>query len=287
MRWEQGRRSENVEDRRGSRAAASMGGGAIGCGSIVVGLIYLALGGDPRTAMQIVAAGQQAAQSAPVANTAPSKADDELAAFVSVVLGSTEDVWGKLFAAQGARYTPPKLVLFTGKVDSACGRTSASVGPFYCPGDQKAYIDLSFYRELKSQLGAPGDFAQAYVIAHEIGHHIQNLLGTSEKVARKEHAAKSEAEANSWSVKLELQADCYAGVWAHHAENQLHWLENGDIGEAMTAAKAIGDDTLQKAGQGYVVPESFTHGSSADRMRWFKAGMDSGQIAACDTFGGK
>ena len=283
MRWEGGRASSNVEDRRG-RGVARGGGMAVGCGSIVVALIYVGLGGDPRDAVRLVEAGQQLSQGSSQGAVTPAPGEDKLADFISVVLASTEDAWSDVFAADNKRYQPPKLVLFRGAVDSACGHTSAAVGPFYCPGDRKAYVDLSFYEDLQRRFGAPGDFAQAYVIAHEIGHHVQNLLGTSTKVHQAERAAKTEAEANAWSVKLELQADCYAGVWAHHAERTRRWLEPGDVEEALKAAAAIGDDAIQKKAKGFTVPETWTHGSSEQRAKWLRIGMTEGRLAACDTF---
>ena len=210
-------------------------------------------------------------------------ADNESADFVSVVLADTEDTWLVIFKEQGRVYQQPRLVLFSGGVDSACGFARSAMGPFYCPADQKVYIDLDFYRELKDQLGAPGDFAQAYVIAHEVGHHVQNLMGTSDRVQGIQ-SRSDEVTANRYSVMLELQADCYAGVWAYHADTSRHLIEAGDIEEAMNAAAKIGDDALQKQSQGYVVPDSFTHGTSAQRMKWFNAGFASGDIDSCDTF---
>jgi len=210
-------------------------------------------------------------------------ADDQLARFVSTILASTEDVWGEIFMQSGGTYERPRLVLFRGAIPTACGTGQSAMGPFYCPQDRKVYIDLGFYQTLRDQLGSPGDFAQAYVIAHEVGHHVQNLLGISDKVrAAEEHA--SPAQANRLSVKLELQADCYAGVWAKNADESKHILEQGDVESALRAAAAVGDDTLQKRAQGYVVPESFTHGTAAERVGWFKRGLRSGSIASCDTF---
>jgi len=206
--------------------------------------------------------------------------------FVSVVLADTEETWGEIFRQAGRTYEQPKLVLFSGAVESACGFAEAAVGPFYCPGDHKVYIDLSFYQELQSRFGAPGDFAQAYVVAHEIGHHVQTLLGISEQnMAARQRA--SQAEANALSVRQELQADCFAGIWAHNADRSRQLLEQGDVEEGLNAAAAIGDDRLQKQGRGYVSPESFTHGSSEQRVRWFKRGLESGSVQACDTFGTK
>jgi len=213
----------------------------------------------------------------------PSPEEQQLTEFISVVLADTEDTWNALFAAEGARYIEPKLVLFSGAVRSACGRAEAAMGPFYCPGDNKVYIDLSFYRDLRERHGAPGDFAQAYVVAHEIGHHVQTLLGISEQVQAARNRMSRE-QGNKLSVKQELQADCFAGVWAHHANRSRQILEQGDVEEAMNAATAIGDDRLQKQAQGYVTPESFTHGTSAQRVRWFRIGLDKGSVEACDTF---
>ena len=275
-----GRRSGNVEDRRGAKAAA---GGAVGIGGVLVAIVYVMLGGDPNDAVQIATAVSSAGGGASEPAAAPA-GDDAQAQLVSVVLADTEDVWTAIFASAGKRYQEPKLVLFTDSVQSACGRAGASIGPFYCPADQKAYIDLSFYDQLRRRFGAPGDFAQAYVIAHEIGHHVQNLLGVSGQVDQAGRG-RSEAEVNALSVRQELQADCFAGVWAHHADKQRHLLEAGDVEEALRAAEAIGDDTLQRKAQGTVVPESFTHGTSAMRQKWLMAGMKSGSIADCDTFG--
>ncbi|MCA9179691.1 MAG: neutral zinc metallopeptidase [Planctomycetales bacterium] len=276
MRWKEGRRSENVEDRR------ALGGGAIaaggGLGAIVLALLVLFMGGDPQRAMNIATGGGQQ-QTQPKA-TNPE--EDELADFVKVVLGDTEDVWKELFAQQGVQYREPKLVLFTGSVQSGCGRAGAEVGPFYCPADETVYIDLGFYRDLKSKLGAPGDFAQAYVIAHEVGHHIQNLLGLSDAVHAQQQRLP-QAEYNKLSVMLELQADFLAGVWAHHAHRQRNILERGDIEEALTAAAAIGDDTLQENASGRVRPETFTHGTSAERVKWFSLGLKTGDVRQGDT----
>jgi hypothetical protein len=281
MDWKNGRRSDNIEDRRGMSLGRGVVGGGIG--TVVIAVIAMFLGVDPRVVLQGAGelAPQAAEQRAPVRSD---PAEERMKDFVSVVLADTEDTWGAIFAAGNARYEAPKLVLFTDAVRSACGNAQSAMGPFYCPGDHKVYIDLSFYRDLTEKLGAPGDFAQAYVIAHEIGHHVQNLLGISDKV----HAARQrsdEARANALSVRQELQADCFAGIWAHHANRSRQILEAGDIEEGLTAAAAIGDDRLQKQGQGYVVPESFTHGSSAQRVKWFKRGIESGSVKSCDTFG--
>jgi len=254
----------------------AVGGGA---GVIIIALVAMFLGVDPRQFLDPGAGG--GGPEAPPAG-APDP-NDKGAEFVSVVLGYTEDVWTELFRRQGKAYEEPKLVLFGGAVDSACGFAEAAVGPFYCPSDRKVYIDLAFYKDLKDRLGAPGDFAQAYVIAHEIGHHVQNLLGISDKV----HAARgrtSEAEYNQLSVRLELQADFLAGVWAHHADRAKQILEQGDVEEALNAASAIGDDRLQKQSRGYVTPDSFTHGTSAQRVRWFRRGLQTGDMSQGDTF---
>lgn len=275
MEWKGRRQSDNVEDRRGG--GGKMVGGGIGV--VVVAIIVMLMGGDPLSVLSASSQGGGAVSSGP-------GIEDEAKEFVSVVLADTEQVWSEQFKKMGRSYQEPVLVLFQGQVESACGYASAAVGPFYCPADNKMYIDLSFYDDLKSRFGAPGDFAQAYVIAHEVGHHIQNQLGTSEKVQRMKGRV-SEAEYNQLSVRLELQADFYAGVWAHHAQRLNKILEPGDLEEALTAAAAIGDDRLQKQAQGYVVPESFTHGTSEQRMRWFKKGWESGRIQDGDTFAAK
>lgn len=250
-----------------------------GIGGLVIALLVYLLGGDPGALDQVTT---PSTQRSPAGGQATNPAEDELRQFVGAVLGSTEDVWKAEFREMGQTYVEPQLVLFTGQVQSACGGGSAAMGPFYCPADQKLYIDLSFYRALREQLGAPGDFAQAYVVAHEVGHHIQQLLGISSEVQRAMQRS-SKAAANELSVRLELQADFLAGVWAHHAQKQ-GVLDVGDIEEAMTAASAIGDDKLQSEGQGRVVPESFTHGTSAQRVRWFRKGLETGDINQGDTF---
>lgn len=279
MRWRGERQSENIEDRRGlSRGGMAIGGGL---GSIVVLIIALLLGADPRQLLE------QAPLENPSAGTQTSRPtnpeEEELKKFVSVVLASTEDVWGDIFRQAGRQYRKPTLVLFTDQVNSGCGQAGASVGPFYCPGDEKLYLDFSFFRDLQSRFRAPGDFAQAYVIAHEVGHHVQHLLGTMDRVSGAQRQ-RSEAEANDLSVRLELQADFLAGVWAHYAQRR-GLLEPGDIEEALGAASAVGDDRLQRESQGYVVPDSFTHGSSEQRIRWFRKGMETGDIRQDDTFG--
>ena len=276
MKWIGRERSSNVEDRRGMARPVAGGMGIIG---IIIAVIYMFMGGDPQQVTQIIQ--QQQTQSAPAA--APD-ANDEEAAFVSVVLKDTEDIWEKIFREKfGKSYEQPTLVLFSDAVESACGNQQSATGPFYCPGDNKLYIDLSFYRLLKERFNAPGDFAMAYVVAHEVGHHIQNLLGTSNKIHSMQQRV-SEREANQLSVRLELQADFYAGVWAHYADQWKGVLEEGDISEAPTAANAIGDDRLQMEAQGRVVPDAFTHGTSEQRMYWFKKGYTTGDIGEGDTF---
>ena len=280
MRLDDQEESSNVEDRRSNDGGMRMGGKGFGVGTIVMALVAMYFGVDPALVMNI---GQGMSQNSPVESQAIPQ-DDAPAKFVAKVLGSTEETWGKIFQASGHQYPPPKLVLFTGQTPTACGSGQAGMGPFYCPGDQKVYIDLSFYQEMKDRFRAPGDFAQAYVIAHEVGHHIQHLMGTSDKVQQARQSARNEAQANQYSVRLELQADCYAGVWANHADGANRILEAGDVEEAMTAAAAIGDDALQKQAQGYAVPDSFTHGTSQQRMRWFNQGLSKGDVNQCDTF---
>ncbi|MES2636780.1 MAG: neutral zinc metallopeptidase [Pseudomonadota bacterium] len=278
MRLDNERESSNVEDRRSS--GSSIGGKSIGIGTIALALVAMYFGVDPSVVLNM---GQGLNQQAP-AEAQPIPQDDPMAVFVAKVLGSTEDTWGKIFADAGQQYPAPKLVLFSGKTPTACGTGQSAMGPFYCPGDSKVYIDLQFYQELKTRFNAPGDFAQAYVIAHEVGHHIQHVVGTSDKVQQARQNARNEAEANQLSVRLELQADCYAGVWAHHADGENRILEAGDVEEAMTAAAAIGDDALQKQAQGYAVPDSFTHGTSEQRKHWFNQGLTLGDVNKCDTF---
>jgi uncharacterized protein len=276
MRWRGRRQSENVEDRRHMSGGGMMVGG--GLGTIVIVIIALLLGVNPMALLQQAPGPQQ-----PGANAPLNPAEEEAAKFVRVVLAETEDVWGRIFQQQGKRYEQPKLVLFSGQVRSACGLASAAMGPFYCPADKKVYIDLRFFDELKQKFGAPGDFAQAYVIAHEVGHHVQNLLGTSDEVHELQQRA-GKKQANDLSVRLELQADYLAGVWAHHTQRVAKIVEEGDIEEAINAAQQIGDDKLQQRGQGYVVPDSFTHGSAAQRVRWFKRGYQRGDLEGGDTF---
>jgi len=276
MKWRGRQGSGNVEDRRGMGGKIGAG---MGLGSVVIVIIALLTGTDPSQLLQQVNMGQQTEQ--PAANT---ELNDEASQFVSVVLKETEQVWDKVFVEQlNTQYQQPKLVLFTGQVESACGYASSASGPFYCPADYKAYIDLSFYDELKNRFNSPGDFAMAYVVAHEIGHHVQNLLGISDKVHQL-RSQVSEEEYNQASVKLELQADFFAGVWAHHAQSMNKVLDEGDIEEALTAANAIGDDRIQMETQGYIVPESFSHGTSEQRMYWFKRGFKSGKVSDGDTF---
>ena len=279
MRLEDERESDNVEDRRGRRIAGPAG---IGLGGVLLVLVIaLVTGRDPSQLLRLLQGTTESTRTAPTGGPPP--ADDRLGAFASKVLASTEDAWGAVFQEAGSRYRQPRLVLFTDSVQSACGFTSAAVGPFYCPSDRKVYLDLSFFSELSQRFGAPGDFAQAYVIAHEVGHHVQNLLGISDKVTEAQRAARSEAEANRYSVALELQADCLAGVWANRA-NRLKGgglLEPGDIEEGLRAAAAIGDDRLQRLSQGYVQPDSFTHGSSEQRVTWLRRGLQSGDLNSC------
>ncbi len=283
MRWRDGRRSTNIEDRRGRRIPGGVKGGGIGI--ILLALIGMYFGIDPALIMNM----GQNMQSAPTGSTQtyqPGAKEQQEADFVSVVLADTEDVWSQVFKEMGGTYRKPTLVLFTGAVQSACGMAQSAMGPFYCPGDQKVYIDLAFYDDLKNQLNSPGDFAQAYVVAHEIGHHVQKLLGISKQVDKLRRKL-SKKQYNKVSVRLELQADCFAGVWANRADKMRNILEPGDIEEALNTASHIGDDRLQKQSRGYVMPDSFTHGTSAQRVRWFKQGFASGDINTCDTFGAK
>lgn len=283
MLFRRGRQSENVEDRRGQGAGGfSIGGRGIGIGTILLMLVAMYFGVDPRIVLSLLGGGGPPTQVTAPAQKPP--ADDPEARFVSMVLADTEDTWHELFREAGRQYRDPHLVLFTGATPTACGFGRAAMGPFYCPPDQKVYIDLSFYDDLKRKFGAPGDFAQAYVIAHEVGHHVQNLLGIAGQV-RSAQQRVGEAQANRLQVMMELQADCFAGVWANHADRARRVLEKGDIEEGLRAAAAIGDDRLQKRSQGYAVPESFTHGTSAQRVEWFKRGIGTGSVKACDTFG--
>ena len=288
MKWEGNRESDNVEDRRdgggGGSGGGLLGGRSIGIGTIVVALLGgWVFGINPLTIINMLSGGAPPAQVQQQAPAQRPPADDRMAKFVSTVLADTEDVWKDVFAKGGATYKEPRLVLFRGATQTACGQGQAAMGPFYCPGDQKVYIDLGFYETLTKRLGAPGEFAQAYVVAHEVGHHVQNLLGISAKVD-KMRGQVSQADYNVLSVKLELQADCFAGVWAYHANESRQILQGGDIESAMNAAAKIGDDALQRSGGGAVMPESFTHGTSAQRQRWFKTGLTSGSVKSCDTF---
>ena len=291
MKWEGNRESDNVEDRRSDGGGQGFGGGglfggrSIGIGTIVVALVGgWIFGINPLTILNLLSNG--GAPTAQVQQQGPAQrppADDRMAKFVSTVLADTEDVWKDVFAKGGSTYKEPRLVLFRGATQTACGQGQAAMGPFYCPGDQKVYIDLGFYETLTRKLGAPGDFAQAYVIAHEVGHHVQNLMGISGKMDAM-RGRVSKAEYNALSVRLELQADCFAGLWAQKAQTSRQILEKGDIEEAMNAAAKIGDDALQRGSGGAVVPESFTHGTSAQRQRWFDTGFKTGSVKACDTF---
>ncbi len=274
------RESSNVDDRRNFSGGKVAAGGGIG--AVIIYLIYTFISGnsiDPNAIPQLQ---QQQEQSAPMSAAAQAE-DDKRAHFVKVVVASTEDVWGKIFKENGEQYTPPTLVLFRGSVASACGSANAASGPFYCPGDRKLYIDLSFYEDLQNQLNAPGDFPMAYVVAHEVGHHIQNLMGTTDKMAQMRQQL-SEKEYNKYSVRLELQADFYAGLWAHYEQQMKNSINAGDIEEALTAANAIGDDRLQKQATGTVTPDAFTHGTSAQRVYWFKKGFETGDMSQGDTF---
>jgi len=290
MRWRTGRESQNVEDRRGQGPQVGRGvrvGGMGGLGLVVVVLIALFLGVDPIALLSGLGGGPgvQPAPPSRIGDAPATRAPgtDDAAKFAAVILADTEDTWGPLFAAAGRRYEPPRLVLFDGATRTACGLGSAAMGPFYCPLDRQVFLDLSFFRELDRRFGAPGDFAQAYVIAHEVGHHVQNLLGIAERVDGLRRRVGGR-EANALSVRMELQADCLAGVWANRAHKARKLLEPGDLEEGLRAAAAIGDDTVQRRTQGHVVPESWTHGSSEQRVRWFRRGMESGQIDECDTF---
>jgi predicted metalloprotease len=278
MRWEGRRESENVDDRRrltGGRAA--LGGGI---GTIIIVIIAIFMGVDPRALLQD---GSIQVGGGPASVSTPDPADDRLAKFTSVVLADTEDVWHELFRKSSKTYREPTLVLFRRQVESACGYSSSATGPFYCPADEKVYIDLSFFQELNNRFRSPGDFAQAYVLAHEVGHHVQKQLGISDQVDRQRSRLSKQAY-NELSVRLELQADFFAGVWAHHAEQMKKILEAGDVEEALRAASAIGDDRIQMQAQGYVVPESFTHGTSKQRLAWFRKGLETGDMRQGDTF---
>ena len=295
MKWDGQRESSQIEDRRGSGGGGRAGGGirvgggrGVGLGTIAIALVAgWIFGINPGTIIGVLGglegAAPGATQQAPAPGATRSAPQDENARFVSTVLASTEDIWQETFQASGRDYRKPVLVLYRGSTRSACGTGQAAMGPFYCPGDEKVYLDLGFFETMRRQLGAPGDFAQAYVVAHEVGHHVQHLLGITDRVDAL-RGRQSEAQANAMSVRLELQADCFAGVWAGRSQQAKNWLEQGDLEEAMNAAAQIGDDTLQQNAGGAVRPESFTHGSSAQRMRWFQRGFQSGQVSQCDTF---
>lgn len=295
MKWDGQRESSQIEDRRGSGGGGRAGGGirvgggrGVGLGTIAIALVAgWIFGINPGTIIGVLGglegAAPGATQQAPAPGATRSAPQDEQARFVSTVLASTEEVWAETFQASGRDYRKPVLVLYRGSTRSACGTGQAAMGPFYCPGDEKVYLDLGFFETMRRQLGAPGDFAQAYVVAHEVGHHVQHLLGITDRVDAL-RGRQSEAQANAMSVRLELQADCFAGVWAGRSQQAKNWLEQGDLEEAMNAASQIGDDTLQQNAGGAVRPESFTHGSSAQRMRWFQRGFQSGQVSQCDTF---
>lgn len=283
MDFRNGRESRNVEDRRGQGGRRLGGGGKIGIGTIVLALIAMYFGIDPSVVLNTSEMVAPPAIESTQSGQPRSPAQDEMARFVSMVLADTEDTWGPIFKAGGAQYREPGMVLYTGATRSGCGVGQAEMGPFYCPADGKVYLDLAFFDELGQRYGAQGDFAQAYVIAHEVGHHVQNLLGISDKVQQARQRV-SEREANLLSVRLELQADCLSGVWANHAHRSRQVLEAGDVEEGLAAASAVGDDRMQKQARGFAVPDSFTHGSAAQRVRWFRQGLESGELRACDTF---
>jgi uncharacterized protein len=289
MRQDEGRESENIEDRRSEGGGRNFGrrgfpGGILGIGAVAV--VALMMGVDPRivlTAVGYLSGGGTTPQIQPSAPTRPTPQEEQMKKFVSIVLADTEDTWGKIFQQAGSRYEEPKLVLFRGQVDSACGYAQAAMGPFYCPGDHKLYLDMSFFDDLATRHNAPGDFAQAYVLAHEVGHHVQNLMGIANQVQAAQQRGGQE-RGNQLQVRMELQADCFAGVWANRANQFRKILEPGDLEEAMAAASGVGDDRIQRQSQGYVVPESWTHGSSEMRMRWFNIGTKTGDLNQCDTF---
>jgi predicted metalloprotease len=292
MLWQKGRSSDNVvEDDGGGGGGGGgpgFGGGrGLGIGGVIIVIIIgLLFGKNPGEILQMLGGmngGDGSGQPMPQQQVAPA-GNDEQTEFVRKILGSTEDVWGQMFQASGKQYPAPRLVLFHGAVQSACGAASAAMGPFYCPGDRQVYLDLDFFQEMQQRFHAAGDFARAYVIAHEVGHHLQNLLGVMDQVERQAQRGAPMQGANGLSVRQELQADCFAGVWANLAQKQLNWLETGDVEAALNAANQIGDDTLQKQSRGYAVPDSFTHGTSAERVRWFRAGFASGDLKSCDTF---
>ncbi|TJY59503.1 neutral zinc metallopeptidase [Sinimarinibacterium sp. CAU 1509] len=279
MDWKQGRRSSNVQDRRGRGGG---GVGRLGLGGIgVVIVLSLLLGKNPMEMLGLI---DQISQSAPAATSPSAPVNDEAGDFVSAILGETEDVWGAIFQQRGERYEQPRLILFSGSVRSACGGATSASGPFYCPGDHQVYLDTSFFDDMTRKLGGGGDFADAYVIAHEVGHHVQTLLGVSARVNQARRSGQTVEGDGGLLVRQELQADCLAGVWAYHAQQRHQWLEAGDVEEALNTATAIGDDRLQKQARGQVVPDAFTHGTSAQRVRWFQRGFASGSLQQCDTF---
>ncbi len=285
MKWQKARRSSNVDDRRGQGVRRAGGVGGLGIGGIaIVLLIGWVMGKSPIEMLGLLTESGALSQGQPQVQTPSAPRNDEAGQFIAAILGETEDVWSGVFARHNAAYEPPRLVLFEDRVASACGSATAAVGPFYCPGDRMVYIDLSFFQQMERRLGGGGDFAEAYVIAHEVGHHIQTLTGVSAKVNELRRRGEPVEGDGGPLVRQELQADCYAGVWAHHAQSRHDWLEPGDIEEALATATAIGDDTLQRQSGGTVVPDSFSHGTSEQRVRWFRAGFDSGDIARCDTF---
>ena len=291
MLWKKGRRSDNVVDARGDDSGGGGGGMRIGGKGLSLGAVVLIVGfglltgQDPMQILGQLTGQTSQPQTAPASQTRQAPpANDQQAEFVRSILGDTEDTWQAIFKQAGKQYRDPKLVLFSGRVNSACGLASSATGPFYCPADQQVYLDMSFFNEMAQRFSAAGDFAQAYVIAHEVGHHVQTLLGVSAQVDAARQRGQRMEGAGGLSVRLELQADCLAGVWANSAQKRLNWLEPGDIEEALNAANSIGDDRLQQQGQGRVVPDSFTHGTSAQRVRWFKTGFAQGQISQCDTF---
>jgi predicted metalloprotease len=283
MKWEGDRESSNVEDHRGGGGGFGIGGKSVGLGTVAIALVAsLFFGVDPGTVLGMLGGGGPAPQVQQRAPDGP-PANDRETRFVRTVLAYTEDAWTPLFRAQGAAYQPPRLALFEGRIPTACGTGNSATGPFYCPADSKIYIDLGFFRMMQQRFNVGGEFAQAYVIAHEVGHHVQNLIGVSDKVHQAQQSM-SETQGNALSVRLELQADCFAGVWAHHTQQKEAFLEQGDVESALATATAIGDDALQRRSQGTVVPDSFTHGSSAQRVRWFKRGIDTGDVQQCNTF---
>ena len=284
MQWDKGQRSDNVQQASGGRGMKI--GGGLGLGGVALVVVFGLLSGQSPTHIlgNLISL---SGQSAPSQQETTAPADNRQVDFVRVVLGETENTWTRIFQAHGEQYQPPKLVLFNGQVQSGCGGATAASGPFYCPVDSKVYLDLTFFQELQQRFGADGDFARAYVIAHEVGHHVQNLTGTTNKMEAARRRGIPTEGATGLSVRLELQADCYAGVWANDAQKRLNWLEPGDLEKALNAANAIGDDRLQRQSQGRVVPDSFTHGSSAQRVKWFRTGFDSGKVESCDTFAAK